>query len=82
MFFTFALFVQFRLKVYRRNNFFSQFLPKLQDVLDQINIPLQTEEVHWLSFSPIEEHFYRRQHIECSREAAAKIRRMPNLDAR
>ena len=30
-----------------------------KDVLDQINIPKQTEEVHLLSFSPVEEHFYR-----------------------
>lgn len=30
-----------------------------RDVLDQINIPSQTEDIHWLSFSPIEEHFYR-----------------------
>ena len=30
-----------------------------QDVLNQIDIPKQTEEIHWLSFSPIEEHFYR-----------------------
>jgi len=37
-----------------------------KDVLHQINIPKQTEHVHWLSFSPIEEHFYRKQHILCS----------------
>lgn len=30
-----------------------------KDVLDQINIPKQTEDIHWLSFSPVEEHFYR-----------------------
>ena len=29
------------------------------DVLDQIDIPPQTEELHWLQFSPVEEHFYR-----------------------
>ena len=30
-----------------------------KDVLNQINIPKQTDEIHWLSFSPVEEHFYR-----------------------
>ncbi|KAK7903925.1 hypothetical protein WMY93_016532 [Mugilogobius chulae] len=28
----------------------------------QIQIPAQTEEVHWLRFSPVEGHFYHRQH--------------------
>ncbi len=46
-----------------------------KDVLDQINIPKQSEEIHWLSFSPVEEHFYRRQHIDCSKEALNKIRK-------
>ena len=32
-----------------------------KDVLNQIDIPEQTEEIHFLQFSPIEEHFYRRQ---------------------
>lgn len=32
------------------------------NVLDQINIPKQTEHVHWLTFSPVEDHFYRRQY--------------------
>ena len=51
-----------------------------KDVLDQINIPKQTEEIHWLSFSPVEEHFYRRQHIDSSKEAIAKIKKVPNQD--
>ncbi|KAK3097964.1 hypothetical protein FSP39_014864, partial [Pinctada imbricata] len=33
-----------------------------KDVIDQINIPKQTEQVHWLTFSPIEDHFYKRQY--------------------
>ena len=49
-----------------------------KDVLNQINIPKQTEEIHWLSFSPVEEHFYRRQHIDSSKEAVAKIRKFTN----
>jgi hypothetical protein len=35
--------------------------------LFQINIPQQTDEVHWLTFSPVEEHFYRRQYRDCVR---------------
>ena len=46
-----------------------------KDVLDQINIPKQTEEIHWLSFSPVEEHFYRRQHIDSSKEAISRIKK-------
>eukprot|EP00961_Rhodomonas_salina_P115113 1549271-Rhodomonas_salina.1 len=32
------------------------------DVLDQIGVPAQTEVVRKLTFSPVEAHFYRRQH--------------------
>jgi hypothetical protein len=46
----------------------------------QINIPKQTEEVHWLSFSPVEEHFYRRTFIDCSREMSEKIRNFSRGD--
>ena len=53
-----------------------------KDVLDQINIPKQTEEIHWLSFSPVEEHFYRRQHIDSSREAVARIKKFKNQEMR
>ncbi|XP_071801260.1 E3 ubiquitin-protein ligase SHPRH-like [Asterias amurensis] len=37
-----------------------------KDVINQINIPAQTEETHWLNFSPIETHFYKRKHEDCS----------------
>ena len=53
-----------------------------KDVLDQINIPKQTEEIHWLAFSPIEEHFYRRQHIDSSKEAVGRIRKYANQDVK
>ena len=46
-----------------------------RDVLNQIEIPEQSEEIHFLQFSPIEEHFYRRQHIECAQEVQRKINR-------
>ena len=31
-----------------------------RDVIEEINLPLQTEQVHWLEFSPVERHFYAR----------------------
>lgn len=33
----------------------------------QIDIPGQSEQIHWLNFSPVEEHFYRRQYKECAK---------------
>jgi E3 ubiquitin-protein ligase SHPRH len=53
-----------------------------KDVLHQINIPDQTYVTHWLSFSPVEEHFYRTQHIECSHDAVAKLRKFNDLKQR
>ncbi|XP_072354546.1 E3 ubiquitin-protein ligase SHPRH isoform X2 [Scyliorhinus torazame] len=47
-----------------------------KDVLDQIQIPAQTEEVHWLQFSPVERHFYHRQHEICSQDALQKLRKI------
>ncbi|XP_067876277.1 E3 ubiquitin-protein ligase SHPRH [Heterodontus francisci] len=47
-----------------------------KDVLDQIQIPPQTEEVHWLRFSPVERHFYHRQHEICSQDALQKLRKI------
>jgi hypothetical protein len=46
----------------------------------QINIPEQSEEVEWLHFSPVEEHFYWRQHSECSQDFLNKLSKMPSLD--
>lgn len=42
----------------------------------QIQIPPQTEEVHWLHFSPVEGHFYHRQHEVCSQDALVKLRKI------
>ncbi|KFQ22507.1 E3 ubiquitin-protein ligase SHPRH, partial [Mesitornis unicolor] len=47
-----------------------------KDVLDQIQIPPQTENVHWLHFSPVERHFYHRQHEVCCQDALAKLRKI------
>ena len=57
--------------------FLAQFLWRTvkKDVLDQIDVPHQSEIVHQLQFSPVEEHFYRRQHIECAQDVQRKIGR-------
>ncbi|KAE8717817.1 UPF0176 protein [Hibiscus syriacus] len=34
-------------------------------VADELHLPPQEESVSWLTFSPIEEHFYQRQHETC-----------------
>ncbi|XP_039603460.1 E3 ubiquitin-protein ligase SHPRH [Polypterus senegalus] len=47
-----------------------------KDVLDQIQIPPQTEEIHWLNFSPVEGHFYHRQHEVCSQDALLTLRKI------
>ncbi|NWW91320.1 SHPRH ligase, partial [Rhynochetos jubatus] len=47
-----------------------------KDVIDQIQIPPQTENVHWLHFSPVERHFYHRQREVCCQDALAKLRKI------
>ncbi|XP_061480035.1 E3 ubiquitin-protein ligase SHPRH [Rhineura floridana] len=47
-----------------------------KDVIDQIQIPAQTEDIHWLHFSPVERHFYHRQHEVCCQDALAKLRKI------
>ncbi|XP_077206753.1 E3 ubiquitin-protein ligase SHPRH isoform X2 [Paroedura picta] len=47
-----------------------------KDVIDQIQIPAQTEDTHWLHFSPVERHFYHRQHEVCCQDALAKFRKV------
>ncbi|XP_034964698.1 E3 ubiquitin-protein ligase SHPRH isoform X1 [Zootoca vivipara] len=47
-----------------------------KDVIDQIQIPAQTEDTHWLYFSPVERHFYHRQHEVCCQDALAKLRKI------
>ncbi|NXI24539.1 SHPRH ligase, partial [Sterrhoptilus dennistouni] len=47
-----------------------------KDVIDQIQIPPQTENIHWLNFSPVERHFYHRQHEVCCQDALAKLRKI------
>ncbi|XP_074846526.1 E3 ubiquitin-protein ligase SHPRH isoform X2 [Carettochelys insculpta] len=47
-----------------------------KDVIDQIQIPPQREDVHWLHFSPVERHFYHRQHEVCCQDALVKLRKI------
>ena len=42
-------------------------------VMDQIEIPPQEEQVHWLTFTPVEEHFYQQQHFLCRNDALARF---------
>lgn len=35
-------------------------------VADELQLPPQEEYTSWLTFSPIEEHFYQRQHETCA----------------
>ncbi|XP_063040312.1 E3 ubiquitin-protein ligase SHPRH isoform X2 [Engraulis encrasicolus] len=53
-----------------------------KDVIDQIQIPPQTEEIHWLRFSPVENHFYQRQHEVCSQDALHKLRKISDWSLR
>ncbi|XP_070568700.1 E3 ubiquitin-protein ligase SHPRH-like [Ptychodera flava] len=48
-----------------------------KDVLDQINIPSQTEQIHWLNFSPVEKHFYRRKHEDCAQDVIRVLNKWP-----
>lgn len=42
------------------------------DVFDEIGVPPQSIIMHWLRFSPVESHFYQKQHIDCSKQFMEK----------
>ena len=42
-------------------------------VMDQVQIPPQEELVHWLKFSPLEDHFYQQQHQLCKADAMQRF---------
>ncbi|XP_047740431.1 E3 ubiquitin-protein ligase SHPRH [Hyalella azteca] len=44
-----------------------------KDIIHQIDLPPQTETIHWVQFSGVEEHFYRQLHNECSRDARHRL---------
>ncbi|KAI3458420.1 hypothetical protein Pfo_015083 [Paulownia fortunei] len=53
------------------HNFFKQLMWRSSkaNVWDELQLPPQEECVSWLSLSPIEEHFYQRQHETCVDDA-------------
>ncbi|XP_028837995.1 E3 ubiquitin-protein ligase SHPRH isoform X1 [Denticeps clupeoides] len=53
-----------------------------KDVIDQIQVPPQMEEIHWLTFSAVEGHFYNRQHEVCSQDALLKLRKISDWSLR
>ncbi|XP_060077806.1 E3 ubiquitin-protein ligase SHPRH-like [Ylistrum balloti] len=53
-----------------------------KDVIDQINIPDQSEHVHWLTFSPVEDHFYRRQYKDCASAARRSYSKWTDLSTK
>ncbi|KAL9249583.1 E3 ubiquitin-protein ligase SHPRH-like protein [Drosera capensis] len=44
-------------------------------VADELQLPPQEECLSWLSFSPVEEHFYQRQHETCTDHAFDVLKR-------
>ncbi|CAL4062937.1 unnamed protein product, partial [Meganyctiphanes norvegica] len=53
-----------------------------KDVQNQIDIPEQLEEIHWLNFTRVETHFYNRLHTECSYDAQQRIKKLPDLNVK
>jgi hypothetical protein len=48
-------------------------------VVFQLGIPPQTETVRWLTFSPVETHFYKQQHEICSNKILGRISRLRQI---
>lgn len=59
------------------HNFFKQIMWRSSKVhvSDELQLPPQEECASWLSFSPIEEHFYQKQHETCMRYAHEAMER-------
>ncbi|OWF36325.1 E3 ubiquitin-protein ligase SHPRH [Mizuhopecten yessoensis] len=53
-----------------------------KDVIDQINIPDQSQHVHWLTFSPVEDHFYRRQYSDCATAARRSYSKWSDMNTK
>ncbi|QCE00806.1 E3 ubiquitin-protein ligase SHPRH [Vigna unguiculata] len=47
-------------------------------VADELDLPSQEECLSWLTLSPVEEHFYQRQHETCVRDAHEVIESLRN----
>lgn len=50
------------------HKFFKQIMWRSSKVhvADELQLPPQEECLSWLTFSPVEEHFYQRQHETCA----------------
>lgn len=50
------------------HKFFKQIMWRSSKVhvADELQLPAQEECTSWLTFSPVEEHFYQRQHETCA----------------
>ncbi|RDD45665.1 E3 ubiquitin-protein ligase SHPRH [Trichoplax sp. H2] len=46
------------------------------EIVDEIQLPEQSSSMNWLKLSPIESHFYQRQHEECSTDALKVMNRI------
>lgn len=42
-------------------------------VTEQIQLPEQTQQTHWLSFSAVEQHFYEQQQAQCAQDATIRF---------
>jgi len=49
-------------------------------VKDQLGLPKQTQKVHRLTFSKVEQHFYRTQHAECARAVLDGLKKAQRSD--
>ncbi|XP_020226329.1 E3 ubiquitin-protein ligase SHPRH [Cajanus cajan] len=49
-----------------------------EHVADELDLPSQDECLSWLTLSPVEEHFYQRQHETCVRDAHEVIESLRN----
>jgi E3 ubiquitin-protein ligase SHPRH len=49
-----------------------------QLVADELDLPSQEECLSWLTLSPVEEHFYQRQHEACVRDSHDVIESLRN----
>ncbi|XP_073020785.1 uncharacterized protein [Primulina eburnea] len=64
------------------HNFFKQLMWRSSKTLvwDELELPPQEECVSWLSLSPIEQHFYQRQHETCVDDAQEVIETFKDHD--
>lgn len=62
------------------HNVFKQIMwrSSKKHVADELDLPSQEECLSWLTLSPVEEHFYQRQHETCVRDAHEVIESLRN----